>query len=133
MNNIVISGRLVKQGDVYTKDDFKVYRSSVACQRDYKDKDGEYVTDFIEISAYGHTATYLEKYSNKGDMVLVQGKLYFDEYTKDGEMRKKAYVRVDNAQVISTGKKESDQVSLQEVEQDADFTEVAESEEDIPF
>lgn len=134
MNSIVVSGRLTKKGDVYTKDDFKVYKSSVAVQREYKDKaSGGYITDFIDISAFGQTATYLEKYTDKGDLVIVQGRLYFDEYTKDGEKRKKAYIRVDSANVIQGGKKEETQVSLNEVADDADFTDVQENDEDIPF
>lgn len=138
MNSIVVSGRLTKQGDVYQKDDFKVYKNSIACQRDFKEKaTNSYVTDFIDFSAFGNTANYLEKYANKGDMVIIQGRLYFDEYTKDNEKRKKAYVRVDNANIISSGKSESEtkqennQVTL-EVEADADFTEV-EDDANIPF
>lgn len=135
MNSIVVSGRLTKQGDVYQKDDFKVYKNSIACQRDFKEKGkDDYVTDFIDFSAFGHTATYLEKYANKGDLIIIQGRLYFDEYTKDGEKRKKAYVRIDNANILQSGKKEQEptQVGLQEVKPEPDFTDT-EDDGNIPF
>lgn len=135
MNSIVVSGRITRDGDVYTKDDFKVYKSSVAVQREYKDKaKNDYITDFIDFSAFGNTATYLEKYAKKGDLIIIQGKLYFDEFTKDGEIRKKAYIRVDSANIVPTEKKEK-QSSLQEIESDSDFTDdtINVNDEDIPF
>ena len=143
MNSIVVSGRLVSDGNVMDTGSTKIWKNCVAVQRDYKEKGSDkYETDFFDLTAFGNTVDYLSKYAKKGDNVIVQGKMYFDEYTgKDGVKRKNHYIKVDTVNVLVkyTGKDANATPStnpngLQPVEEDADFTETTlEDGEDIPF
>lgn len=44
---------------------------SLAVQRDYKNAEGEYDTDFINLVAFSSNADFLLKYADKGDEILV--------------------------------------------------------------
>lgn len=103
MNSIIVSGRLTKDGDIIEKENIKVWKGGIAVQREYKEKgDVDYKTDFFDLTAFGNTADYFKRNGKKGDMVIVQGRLYFDEYTtKDGVAKKNVYIKVDNANILS--------------------------------
>lgn len=141
MNSIVVSGRLVNDGNVFESENFKVWKGAVAVQRDFKEKGKDtYETDFFDLTAFGGTVDYLQRNAKKGDNVIVQGKMYFDEYTgKDNVKRKNAYIKVDTINILvkyngsdANATNSTNKGTLQPVEQDADFVEVEDS-GDIPF
>lgn len=47
----------------------------LACDRDFKNQNGEKEADFITIVAWRNTADFISKYMQKGRMVVVEGKL----------------------------------------------------------
>lgn len=89
LNNVTIAGRLVRPIELkQTQNGVPVTSFTVACDRDYKDADGSYPTDFINCQAWRKTAEFLQKYFQKGDMVIVNGRMQCREYTaKDGSKR----------------------------------------------
>lgn len=141
MNSIVVSGRLVNDGKVIEKGDFKVWKGGVAVQRDYKEKGKDtYATDFFDITAFGGTVDYLSRNAKKGDNVIIQGKLYFDEYIgKDNVKRKTPFIKVDTINVlakynVSDANATNSTDGTELVSVDGDFIEITdESDEDIPF
>lgn len=86
MNNVILTGRLTKEPEVrYTPDTQKATaRYSLAVQRDFKNKDGEYDADFINCVCFGRTAEFAEKFLHKGTKILVQGRIQTGSYEKDG-------------------------------------------------
>lgn len=139
MNNIVVSGRLTKDGEIFEGDGFKLWKSSVAVQRDYKEKGkSDYITDFFDITAFGNTADYLSRNAKKGDAVIIQGKLQFDEYkAKDGTNKKSAYIKIDNINVlVKFSSKDANATnsvcSTELTSTNADFIECDDA-DDIPF
>lgn len=72
LNTITIMGRLTKAPELrYTQSNTPVTSFAVACDRDFGDKQ----TDFIDCVAWRQTAEFVEKYFAKGSMAVVTGRL----------------------------------------------------------
>lgn len=94
LNHIVVMGRLVADPELKTTPaGVPVCSFRIACDRDYKPKDGERETDFINIVAWRSTAEFASKYFKKGRMAVVDGRLQIRSYTdKEGNKRVAAEV-----------------------------------------
>lgn len=91
MNRIFLSGRFSRNIDLkYTQNNIAVVTNALAVRKDVKNSDGTYDSDFINVIAYRNTAEYISKYFNKGDKVLISGRLNTHSY--DGKDGKKVYV-----------------------------------------
>lgn len=56
-------------------------RFTLAVERQFKDKDGNKITDFIPCQAWRQTADFMQQYINKGDMVSITGEFHSERYT----------------------------------------------------
>lgn len=86
-NHLVIMGRLVQTPEVrYTGNDKKVANFAVAVERKYPSRNRNVRdVDFFQCSAWNKVADVLEKYFQKGDMILVAGSLHNNKFTgRDG-------------------------------------------------
>lgn len=91
-------GRLTKDPELRrTPSGTAVATFSIAVDRDFKGKDGERETDFIDIVAWRQTAEFVSKHFTKGRMAVVEGRLQTRDYTnKDGQKRRVAEIVADN-------------------------------------
>ena len=99
LNIIVLQGRLVRDPEMRTtQSGVAVASFTLAVDRDFGGKDGgEKQTDFIDCTAWRHTAEFVSKYFSKGRMAVVSGRLQIDNYTdNDGNKRRSAKVIADN-------------------------------------
>ncbi len=84
-------GRIAKDPEIrYTagENPRAVANFSIACNRNYKSKDGESIADFFNCTAFGQRAEFIEKYIHKGMKVFIEGDLQQNSYeTKEGEKR----------------------------------------------
>lgn len=83
MNVVVISGNVVRDPELKTGK-VSVVRFSVACQRRFKNAEGNYDADFPNIVAFDKTAEFIAKHFKKGDRIEVSGHLQTGNYKKDG-------------------------------------------------
>ena len=59
---------------------------TLAVQRPFKNKEDEYETDFIRIVVFNYNVEILEKYTDKGSLIGVEGRVQTSSYVnKDGE------------------------------------------------
>jgi single-strand DNA-binding protein len=90
-NKVTLIGNLGNTAEVKTfEGEKKMARVSIATNETYKNKKGERVTDttWHNIVAWGSLASILEKYTQKGSEVAVEGKLVNRNYTdKEGIKR----------------------------------------------
>lgn len=90
-NKVSLIGRLGAQPEVVKFDSGRTLaRFSLATNESYKNKDGEWQeqTQWHNITAWGKTADLIGKLLNKGQEVVVEGRLVNNSYeTKDGEKR----------------------------------------------
>ena len=91
MNEIIMTGRIssdltsnyVAKGNDTTC--VLTFNFAVPDRTSKKDADGNYQTDYFRIVAFSGLAEILEKYANKGDKILIKGKLKNNNYEKDGQ------------------------------------------------
>lgn len=89
MNNVILMGRLTRDAELrYTPSGKPVCQFTMAVQRNYKNKEGKYDADFINIVMWGKNGELLSKSVMKGQRVLINGQLQIRSYTnKDGNKR----------------------------------------------
>lgn len=75
LNNFVLVGRLVSEPETIKFESKKGRKITLAVPRSYKNVNGEYDTDFIEITMWGSVAESTIEYCNKGDLVGVKGRI----------------------------------------------------------
>lgn len=109
MNLWIGEGRLVRDPELkVVGGGTEVCNITIAVDRGRKDKNGNKQTDFIDCTAFGKTAAFVEKYFHKGDGALVRGRFQSDKYEgKDGQTRTKWGVWIDEIEFpMSKGKSE---------------------------
>lgn len=137
MNSINLIGRLTENPEMrQTQSGTAVTNFSIAVPRDYKDQNGEYPTDFIQIQAWRHTAEFVCKYFVKGARVGVTGQIQTSKYKdRDGNNRTSVYV-VASAVDFADAKKDSygGQISGQNYDEPQSSMDVAYGDDgDLPF
>ena len=80
LNKVLLIGRLTKDIELKSNDKTNYVQNTLAVQRGYKNKNGEYDTDFVNITLFRSQADYLNNYSEKGMLVSVVGRLQYDTY-----------------------------------------------------
>lgn len=110
LNHIVISGRMVREPEYRCTDSGIGWCSfTLAVDDDFKDKDGNKQTEFIDCTAWRKTAEYITTYQRKGSQVEVSGRLKSRKWTdKDGNKRTSWFVQVENAYGVG-GRKDNQQ------------------------
>ena len=122
LNHITIMGRLTRDPEMRTtQSGVAVASFTLAVDRDFGGRDGgEKQTDFIDCTAWRHTAEFVSKYFSKGRMAVVSGRLQIDNYTdNDGNKRKAAKVIADN---IYFGDSKKDGVTGSQSDETASLT-----------
>ena len=131
LNRIVLMGRLTRDPELrHTGNGTAVASFSLAVDRDFKSQSGEKETDFVDIVAWRSTADFVSKYSIKGRMAVVEGRLQIRDWTdKDGGKRRSAEVVAEHVYFGDSTRSESDTPPAS-----GDFREIPEDEEgELPF
>jgi single-strand DNA-binding protein len=97
MNSIVLVGRLTRDPELrYVASGDPAANFALAVERAYRNADGEREVDFIDVVAWRKLAENVAKYTGKGHLVGVHGRLQIRSYeTQDGQKRKVADVVAD--------------------------------------
>lgn len=134
MNLVVLIGNLCKNGD-YKKIETtgsSVYNNTIAVKRKFKNKDGEYDSDFVNFCAFGAQAELLNRFTTKGTKIALQGS--WQTRTYDDNSGTKHYVNelfVEAITFLENNKQEKPK-TVQEREQ-ADLNKFSISDDDLPF
>lgn len=82
MNKVILIGNLCKEHDIKVmSNNKKVIRNSLAVKRNFKNANGEYESDFVNIVVFEPTANFMQSYTSKGDKVAVTGRWQHRTYT----------------------------------------------------
>lgn len=104
LNRIVLEGRLTRDVDIkQTNTGVTVGNFTLAVARNIKNAQGNYDTDFINCTAWRNGAETLAKFTHKGSLISVEGRLQSDTYQKqDGNNVTTFKVNVDNFNFLDT-------------------------------
>ena len=110
LNQVVLVGRLVKDIEVEELESGKrVANAVLAVPRSFKNENGEYDTDFIDVVIWNSIADNTAEYCKKGDIVGIKGRLETNNYeTEDGEKKKSTQVIAEKLTFLTSNKKEID-------------------------
>ena len=109
MNKVIMSGNVTKDVQVtMSKSGKAICNFSIAVKQDYK-TDGEYKSDFFNCVAFGGTAEYIGNYVQKGNKVLICGKMQNNNWEKDGVKHYGDKIVVENCEGLTPKKPHSEQ------------------------
>ena len=126
MNKVILTGRLTKEIELKSSTSGMSFtQNGIAVDRRGKEKE----TDFFNLTAFGKTAEFMDKWLHKGSKVVVVGHLQTDSYTdKSGNKKTSVSVIVDE---IEFGESKGEG---QKEEKKNDFMNIPETlVEELPF
>lgn len=138
LNHITIMGRMTADPEMrVTPTGTHVATFTLACERDFKNNNGEKETDFINVTCWRNTADFVCNYFGKGRMAVVSGRLQMRSYTdKDGNKRKAAEIVAENVYFADSkndsGNQKNEYAQNLQPQNANSFVPVADD-EDLPF
>lgn len=124
LNKLIIQGRILKEIELKTSESGTDY---VIFTLVWSEKYGEKQQScFLKCIAYRHNATFLEKFFDKGDVILAEGKLTTEKYEDHGQEKWVTQLLVDKLHFPGSKKSQSDNEEKGEEKDD-------ENEEVLPF
>lgn len=109
VNKVFLLGNVGKDPEIRTAGQSKVASITVATSERWTDRNGEKreKTEWHTVVSFSKGAEFVEKYIAKGTQVMVEGKLRYESYEKDGKTVYVTKVYADNIQTIGGQKKDS--------------------------
>ena len=127
MNSVNLIGRLTNKPTFgYTNNNIAYARFTLVVNRNFKNANGERQADFINCVAYRKTAELINQYTNKGDLLGVEGRIQTGSYTaSDGSKKYTTDVVIENIYFLKSKEKPAHEQVSEQVNQDpfADFGE----------
>lgn len=109
MNTVHLLGNLTRDPQLsYLPSQTPVVEFGMAMNRKFKKQDGSSGEEvcFVDCLMFGKRAEVINKYLNKGDKLLVTGRLKFESWeTKAGDKRNKLKVLVENFEFVGTSER----------------------------
>lgn len=75
LNQTVLVGRITKDVEIKKIEDEEYAILNLAIPRSFKNSEGNYDTDFIDVSIFNNMAQNIKEYCKVGDLVGVKGRL----------------------------------------------------------
>ena len=119
MNRVILCGRLTKTPELKkTTTGISTASFGMAVERDYKDSDGKKPVDFLNCVAWRNTAEFVSRYFNKGDRILVEGRVETRSW-QDQNGQKRTVVEINVEKAYFYGQRRSDADDAEEQAQAA--------------
>jgi single-strand DNA-binding protein len=107
-NRIILVGNLTRDPQLsYTGNNLAVCKFGIATNRRWRDREGNDrdETCFVDCTVFGKAGETFNQYMSKGRMVLVEGRLNFNQWTTpEGDKRSKHEVIVENFTFLGGGR-----------------------------
>jgi len=116
-NKVILAGNLTRDPQLsYTPTQTPVVDFGMAINRRWRGQDGQQreETCFVDCRAFGRQAETINQYLSKGRPVLVEGRLHFSSWEKDGRKNSKLRVTVENFQFLGSNPQGGSQAPRQQ-------------------
>lgn len=119
MNKVILCGRLTAKPELrYTGSNKPYARFTLAVNRP-RIKDKEQEVDFINCIAWRNTAEFVNKYFDKGQEILISGRIQNSTYEdKDGNKRTNTDIVVEEVKFVGSKKQETKKETTNDVWED---------------
>lgn len=95
MNAIHLVGRLTKDPELkYFEDGTASTNFQIAVRRNFKNREGNYDSDFIQVQVLGKLAEAVANYLRKGNRCAVDGRLQIDNWKDEKSGEWKSFTKV---------------------------------------
>ncbi len=104
-NRVILLGNLTRDIEVrYLQSGTAVADVGMAVNDRRKGQNGEWIeeTTFVDVTLWGRTAEVAGEYLSKGSPLLVEGRLKYDTWEKDGQKRSKLTVVCERMQMVGS-------------------------------
>jgi len=104
-NRVILLGNLTRDVEVrYLQSGTAVADIGMAVNDRRKGQNGEWVdeTTFVDVTLWGRTAEVAGEYLTKGSPLLVEGRLKYDTWEKEGQKRSKLSVVCERMQMVGS-------------------------------
>ena len=92
VNRVVLVGRITRDPEVQqTNTGIPYVRFSLACNRPFKNENGERTADFINCVAWRTQADFMKNYVRKGNQLAVEGRIQTNNYVDANGMNRQAF------------------------------------------
>lgn len=116
INNVTLIGRLTRDAELrYTPSNIATAQFNIACNRNFKNANGEYDADFINCVMWREQAERVCNWTKKGMLVGITGRIQTRSY--EGNDGKRVYVTevvAENFQVLEKRDNTANQNSMTE-------------------
>lgn len=108
LNQAVLVGRLTSDLELQMKENGKqLVTLTLAVPRSYKNEEGNYDTDFIDVVLWNAIASNTVEYCRKGDMLGIKGRIQTSTYElEDGSKRKVTEIIAEKVTFLSSKKED---------------------------
>lgn len=131
MNKFFGIGRNAKDGELRKSGDISIYTNTLAMTNNFKNKNGEYDSEFLNYVAYRAVADILSNYTGKGTQVCLEGRIHTRSYEdKDKVKRYVTELIVETATILEKKKRVESEEKAEEPKTESK-DEVKLSDEDI--
>ena len=136
MNKTILVGNLTKSPELkFTSNGTAVASFTVACQRPFKNQQGEYEADFINCTAWKKTAEIVAEHFDKGSKIGVEGRINTRNYeNSEGKRVFVTEVIVEQIEFVTPKQNKQKQTKQQQPKQDDPFNDSPDIQsEELPF
>ena len=112
LNKVMLTGNLTQEPDYKVTTNGTAILTLRVAVNDRR-KVGDEWTDvpgFYDCIIIGRRAESLRQFLSKGRKVAIEGKLRYSSWEKDGHLRSKVEIAIDDLELLDSGRKRTDQV-----------------------
>lgn len=133
MNLVVLVGRVVKDAELKVLNNANqtnVIKFTIAVDRDYKDKNGEKITDFLPVEFMGKNLTKLASFVTKGKQIGINGSINIDKVNESYFTK----IKANKLELLGTNNSNNDQKVMENGANDTKNSQLIPMEDDdVPF
>lgn len=108
LNQVILVGRLTRDPEIKKTEEGKKYSYiTIAIPRSFKNADGDYDTDFVQLKLWDAVASNTAEYCHKGDIIGAKGRVQtYNVENEDGTKETKMEIIAEKITFLSSKSKE---------------------------
>lgn len=132
MNKLILIGNICNDLELKENGETKILSFNIAVQRKFKDKNGEFISDFFRVIAFNQQAVFIEKYFNKGMKIALEARVQNDNFIdNEGKQQYRNNIIIESVEFCGSKKDNDEPANINQAELDVNV--VNTSDDVLPF